>query len=86
MKLRWKTDKWKFCGSCADGQKFEISGVNVWEHEWHNTKQSKAEVKDPKYGQSFEFNVYTITHNSKTITFAAGEFSNCIWGFYTNGY
>lgn len=29
-------------------------------------------------GQSFEFPVYKIEHEGKEVTFATGEFSNCM--------
>ena len=82
MKLFRKNDKWEFFGACADGQEFEINGINVWKHAWVSLNEPKAKVKDPSYGQSFEFPIYKVEHEGKQATFAAGEFSNCIWGFY----
>jgi hypothetical protein len=82
MKLFWKNDNWEFYGACGDGQKFEIDGINVWNHDWVSLSEPKAKVKDPRYGQSFEFPVYKMEHEGKQVTFAAGEFSNCMWGFY----
>lgn len=84
MKLLWENKKWVFFGSCVDGQRFEIEGINVWKHEWNSLIEPNAQVKGPRYGQSFEFPVYKIEHEGKLITFAAGEFSNCMWGFYVH--
>ena len=74
---------WKYVGHCSDGERFTIDGVNVWDHEWIRKHTQHAHVKDPRYGQPFSFPVYEIVAGDSRILFAAGEFSNCIWGFYT---
>jgi hypothetical protein len=73
---------WTYIGHCLDSQPFAIEGVNVWKHQWHRRRGETAVVDDPQYGQTFEFSVYEIVTPKKRIVFAAGEFSNCIWGFY----
>jgi hypothetical protein len=74
---------WKFIGWSGDGGPFEIAGVNVWSQKWIRHPEETAKVIDPRYGQSFSFSVYDILAGEQRLTFAAGEFSNCIWGFYT---
>ncbi len=73
--------QWEFAGAVPDGQSFKIDQVDVWQHEWKDTKE-RAQVKDPHYHQNFTFHVYEIGSAESVVTFAAGEFSNCIWGFY----
>jgi hypothetical protein len=73
---------WKFLGRCLAGDTFLINGVNVWSGSWQIVTGEQAYVKDPLYGQDFSFQVYTITVGEKQIKFAAGEFSNMVWGFY----
>jgi hypothetical protein len=73
---------WDFFGACAEGQRFEIEGVNVWDQEWVRSNRETADVLDPLYGQRFHFAVYEISVAGKPAAFAAGEFSNCMWGFY----
>ena len=73
---------WKFFGASPDGQSFKIDGINVWNHHWIDTKE-RVEVEDPLYHQKFTFRIYKIRENDKVVGFAAGEFSNCMWGFYT---
>jgi hypothetical protein len=74
---------WDVLGACGEGQRFEIEGLNVWAHEWIEEKEvPRAEVKDPQYGQSFAFHVYRVESGSKKARFAAGEFSNSVFGFY----
>jgi hypothetical protein len=72
---------WEFAGATPDGQSFKIAGLDIWKHEWKATKE-RAHVKDPRYHQEFTFHVYEIRSGDKIVTFAAGEFSNCMWGFY----
>jgi len=73
---------WNFAGISGDGARFEIEGLNVWEFPWQITRDERATVQDPRYNQSYQFSVYCITNGEKEVKFAAGEFSNCLWGFY----
>ena len=41
-----------------------------------------AAVIDPHYGTEKVFHVYEVEINGQIHRFAAGEFSNCVWGFY----
>jgi hypothetical protein len=70
---------WKFIGSSFDGKPFSI---DVWKHDWIPVGDNPAEVVDPRYGQSFKFSIYDVSANNSTVRFAAGEFSNGVWGFY----
>lgn len=72
---------WEFFGATPDSQPLQIAGLDVWKHEWRDTKE-QAHVKDPRYHQNFTFHVYEIGNGDQVVTFAAGEFSNCMWGFY----
>jgi len=73
---------WRFVGSSVDGDAFSIDGVEVWKHRWVTAPVGRAEVVDPHYGQTFRFEVYDIEWGASRVRFAAGEFSNGIWGFY----
>ena len=74
---------WSHAGTCVEGERFEIQGVNVWDHEWTPMRPEEyATVKDPTYGQDYDFTVCEIVVGSQRIVFAAGEFSNSVWGFY----
>jgi hypothetical protein len=74
--------EWDYVGNSFDGESFEIEGIDVWEYTWKQTSEPKAQIKDPSYNQDFSFPVYKIETENKKIKFAAGEFSNCVWGFY----
>ena len=58
-----------------------LFGVNIFDYEWKSTHKS-AKVCDPLYGQEYKFPIYTVIVNGQEQEFAAGEFSNCVWGFY----
>lgn len=80
---------WVFVGSCAAGELFKLQSLNVWDHEWQPVQRwpdddigLRAEVRDPLYRQVFHFHVYRILCGDLVVEFAAGEFSNCVWGFY----
>ena len=74
--------EWKFVGVVPDGREFKIQDVNVWSKKWNAVKNEVAHVQGPSYKQPFAFQVYTIINDNVIIKFAAGEFSNCVWGFY----
>lgn len=72
---------WKYLTSGTALRPIRIDGVNVWEHKWQGSGR-KADVVDPIYGQRFVFEVWSVTAGQQSVQFAAGEFSNGVWGFY----
>jgi len=71
---------WKFVKSGIEGD-CELFGVNIFDYSWENTNQ-KVSVLDPIYNQEHELTIYKVNIGGKVVTFAAGEFSNNIYGFY----
>ena len=80
--LARETPGWKFFRACCEGEDCEIAGVPVWAHKWRQISGEQVIVKDPHHGQVFRFDVYEISAGSQRAVFAAGEFSNGIFGFY----
>jgi hypothetical protein len=76
---------WKLVGVVAEGKELKINGVNVWSQKWTAVKGEFADVTDPSYHRPFRFDIYTIKNGESDIKFAAGEFSNMVWGFYIEG-
>ena len=64
-----------------DGVKFKIKGLNIWTHQWKSTGE-KIDVLDPLYGRNHKIEVFEIYKDNMIVKFAAGEFSNCMWGIY----
>lgn len=81
MDISTNPDHWQFFHSVVDGEVLIIDGINVWDHQWIDLRLTLT-IKDPIYGQTHAFSIYEITGPETTIRFAAGEFSNLIWGFY----
>lgn len=65
----------------TDGEHYEINGLNIWDYAWEQTGQ-RLEIKDPIYSQSYSFNIYEINNHNITARFAAGEYSNNVWGIF----
>lgn len=76
----WKRKTWQHEITGVDGNT-TLFGVNIFDYEWKHTSES-VKVRDPLYGQEYKFHVYTVTIDGQEQKFAAGEFSNCVWGFY----
>jgi len=74
-------DHWDHIATIVDGERFDIDGVNVWDCDWKDTGE-RIQINDPLYGRGFTFSVYEINTGQATAKFAAGEFSNCVWGIY----
>jgi hypothetical protein len=70
-----------FVGTVLEGKSLRIGGLEVWKHEWHDTR-AVARVRDPVHDQEFTFHVFEIRSGDTVVRFAAGEFSNGVWGFY----
>ena len=75
---------WKLVRVVPEKKELKIEGVNVWSQKWTLVEGQHAEVTDPSYHQPFTFHVYTIKNGESEIKFAAGEFSNAVWGFYVD--
>lgn len=83
MKAR-KEKTWQHEITGVDGNTI-LFGVNIFNYEWKSTGQSVT-VCDPLYGQEYRFPVYKVMIHGQEQKFAAGEFSNCVWGFYVLKY
>lgn len=71
---------WKHKITCEDDN-CVLFGVNIFDYDWIDTKE-KITVIDPIYHKKCDISVYNVIIKGKIRKFAAGEFSNCIWGFY----
>ena len=71
---------WKFETAGPDGL-CKLFGVNIFNYRWHDCREMAA-VIDPHYGVEKVFHVYEAEIDGQVRRFAAGEFSNGVWGFY----
>ena len=72
--------KWVFVIAGLDGN-CRLFGVNIFKYPWRDCKET-AIVTDPHHGVTKRFHVYEVTIEGQTHIFAAGEFSNGVFGFY----
>lgn len=75
------SSNWRHIKTVIDGEKFEINGLNIWDYQWYQTGE-RITVKDHLYGQNHMMQVFEIKKDKTVVRFAAGEFSNCVWGIY----
>jgi hypothetical protein len=72
--------EWKYIGVTSNDS-FVINGADIFQEDWVNAGIT-VKVKDPNYGEIHTLTVWSITVGGNEITFAAGEFSNNVWGIY----
>lgn len=75
-----KTMTWQHEVTGIEGEVI-LFGINIFEYEWHRMDENVS-VQDPLYHQNYRFPIYTVKVNGVLHKFAAGEFSNSVWGFY----
>lgn len=73
---------WEYAGHCVDGGPFALGGIDVWAADWKRQEGRVADVRDPLHNQPYRFAVYRVQRGRRSVAFAAGEFSNCVWGFF----
>jgi len=83
MKI-FKEKTWQHEITGVDGNTL-LFGVNIFDYEWKNTGE-RIDVEDPLYGQTYRFPVYKVLVGEQEHQFAAGEFSNSVFGFYIQKY
>jgi hypothetical protein len=74
---------WNCCATVIDSEKYEINGLNIWQHEWHATGEHFFK-KETVYQTVNKIKVYEIRKENQTIKFGAVEVSNNVWLIYTN--
>ncbi len=77
------TPGWRFLWIGFEGEGPSLEGLDPWKHEWHDLGFPSIVVAHPSHPRErHPMWVYEIRTDKKTIKFAAGEFSNQVWGFF----
>lgn len=72
---------WQLVRICFEGQKIDVAGANPWQVGWASTGE-RITVAHPQYpAQRHVTSVYEVAGSDPAVRFAAGEFSNGVWGF-----
>ena len=59
-----------------------IGGLRIWNEKWRPTGE-RLQLPHPDYPtQRHTVHVYEAGDQTQPLTFAAGELSNGVWGFY----
>lgn len=75
-------DGWRFVSIGFEGEATDVGGVNPWDVEWSPT-HGRIVVAHPSYpAQRHVMDTYEVAGTRPPIKFAAGEFSNGVWGFF----
>ena len=76
------TPGWKFAAIVVEGERVVLHGRNVWDAEWVASREPRITVKHPEYPrQRHQARVYDLA-SDPPVRFAAGAFSNGVWGFF----
>jgi hypothetical protein len=76
----WKQQTWQQETVSVDGN-CRLFGVNIFDYEWIDTGK-KATVREPNSNKTRSYDIFQVIINGEKHEFAAGELSNCVWGFY----
>jgi hypothetical protein len=76
------TPGWTFVSIGFEGDPVSLQGVDPWQHPWRR-RGASITVAHPSYpAERHTMFVCELTAQKRTIEFAAGEFSNGVWGFF----
>jgi hypothetical protein len=74
---------WEFRAIVGDRDPVAIAGVDPWQVKWEPVPVGSVVVAHPTYpAQRHSMSVYKLSGVDPAAFFAAGEFSNAVWGFY----
>lgn len=76
------TPGWRLLSIGLEEKSVTVDGADLWKHEWRRRGESIT-VAHPSYpAERHTMFVYEIDLPGRHIKFAAGEFSNGVWGFF----
>jgi hypothetical protein len=76
------TAGWKCVAIVTESEPFSLLGQNPWNANWLPAPEPLVTVAHPSHpAQRYQMQVYDL-ESTRSIRFAAGEFSNGVWGFY----
>lgn len=74
---------WEFRAVVVEGDPVDVAGIDPWKVEWESLPVGSVVVTHPTYpAQRHTMSVYRVLGVEPAAFFAAGEFSNAVWGFY----
>lgn len=76
------TPGWRFLHIGLEGDSVELDGVRLWDADWSRSL-GEVVVAHPQHpSQRHTMSIRRVRDRSVEVEFAAGEFSNGVWGFF----
>ena len=76
------TPGWRFVSIGLEGDPVDVGGVNPWGKAWTDTRE-RIVVAHPSYpNERHRMWTYEVAGPDGPVAFAAGEFSNGVWGIF----
>jgi hypothetical protein len=76
------TSGWRFVHIGTEGDGVTIDGISVWDMRWVPTRH-RITVAHPQWpNERHVMWTYRVDAAGRAVDFAAGEFSNGVWGFF----
>jgi hypothetical protein len=80
---RTLTEGWQFVGIVSEGEHIQVHGVDPWTAMPWTQTPGHITVAHPSYAnERHTILTYLVDTPDGPVSFAAGEFSNGVWGFY----
>ena len=77
------TPGWKHVSIGLAGHRVLLGGLDPWQLKWHAMEEPPITVAHPSYPRErHQMWVYELRSGREAVKFAAGEYSNGVWGFY----
>lgn len=77
------TPGWTLVHIGFDGDAVLLSGLDPWRLKWHDCDEPRIIVAHPAHPQQrHDMDVHELRAEGRVVRFAAGEFSNGVWGLY----
>lgn len=76
------TQGWCLVRIATEGDGTRVGGVSLWDADWTPTR-GRIIVAHPQYpSHRHVLGTYEVAGTERPVSFAAGEFSNGVWGIY----
>ena len=77
------TPGWRHVAIGFEGAAVSLAGLNPWQLKWRRLDEPAITVAHPSHPeQRHPMWIYELRSNNRTVKFAAGEYSNGVWGCY----
>jgi hypothetical protein len=76
------TPGWRSVFIGLESTPVKIKGFELWKHEWEDLGETIVVAHPSHPHERHTMFVYRVAADGKSLRFAAGEYSNGVWGFH----